>query len=82
MPVFLGIDIGTSGTKTLAMRDDGVILASATVEYPLSSPRPGWSEQEPSHWWKAVVESVRKVMKSGTISGEGLAARIKYMPCA
>ena len=67
MPVFLGIDIGTSGTKTLAMRDDGVILASATVEYPLSSPRPGWSEQEPSHWWKAVVESVRKVMKSAKL---------------
>ena len=47
MAVFLGIDIGTSGTKTLAMREDGVILASATVEYPLYSPKPGWSEQQP-----------------------------------
>ena len=42
MGVYLGIDIGTSGTKTLAIRDTGRILASATVEYPLSSPRPGW----------------------------------------
>ena len=47
MAVFLGIDIGTSGTKTIAMREDGVILASATAEYPLMSPRPGWSEQNP-----------------------------------
>ena len=47
MSVFLGIDVGTSGTKTLAVREDGEILASATVEYPLSSPQPGWSEQDP-----------------------------------
>lgn len=45
MPVYLGIDIGTSGTKTLAMNEDGQILASAMEEYPLSSPKPGWSEQ-------------------------------------
>jgi len=44
MSIFLGIDVGTSGTKTLAMREDGKILATATVEYPLSSPHPGWSE--------------------------------------
>ena len=44
MTVFLGIGIGTSGTKTLAMHEDGRILASATVEYPLYSPEPGWSE--------------------------------------
>ena len=51
MAVFLGIDIGTSGTKTLAMNEDGAILATTTVEYPLSSPKPGWSEQEPLDWW-------------------------------
>lgn len=67
MKVFLGIDIGTSGTKTLAMREDGRILASATEEYPLSSPRPGWSEQEPDHWWKATVKSVRRVLKAGKV---------------
>jgi xylulokinase len=50
MSVFLGIDVGTSGTKTLAIRGDGKILASATVEYPLSTPKPGWSEQDPEHW--------------------------------
>ena len=41
MSIYLGIDIGTSGTKTLAIRENGRIVASATFEYPLSSPRPG-----------------------------------------
>jgi xylulokinase len=47
MSIYLGIDIGTSGTKTLAMREDGRILASATETYGLSTPKPGWSEQNP-----------------------------------
>lgn len=68
MSVFLGIDVGTSGTKTLAIREDGQILASATREYPLSSPHPGWSEQNPEDWWTAVVESVRAVLSQGNIA--------------
>lgn len=67
MAVFLGVDIGTSGTKTLAMQEDGTILSSATVEYPLYSPRPGWSEQNPEDWWQATIKSVRKVLKAGKI---------------
>lgn len=67
MAVYLGIDIGTSGTKTLAIRADGRILASATIEYPLSSPQPGWSEQDPADWWQATIKSVRKVLKDGQI---------------
>ena len=67
MSVYLGIDIGTSGTKTLAMRHDGKILASATEEYPLSSPKPGWSEQDPEHWWQATIKSVKRVLKAGKV---------------
>lgn len=67
MSIFLGIDIGTSGTKTLAMREDGQILATSTFEYPLDCPRPGWSEQDPSHWWEAAVKGVRAVLKAGKI---------------
>lgn len=73
MAVFLGIDVGTSGTKTIAMREDGDILASATSEYPLSSPKPGWSEQEPEDWWKATVESVGKVLKNGKVKAADVA---------
>jgi xylulokinase len=81
MAVFLGIDIGTSGTKTLAMREDGQILASATVEYPLYNPKPGWSEQDPSDWWNASVSSVKQVMKvaklkAADISGIGLSGQM------
>lgn len=67
MAVYLGIDIGTSGTKTLAISEDGQILASATEEYPLYSPKPGWSEQDPNDWWKASVKSVQRVLKAGKI---------------
>ncbi|MBX3444146.1 MAG: xylulokinase [Planctomyces sp.] len=67
MSVFLGIDIGTSGTKTLAVREDGEIIASAVAEYPLYTPRPGWSEQQPDDWWLATVSSVQHVLKSGRI---------------
>ena len=81
MPVYLGVDIGTSGTKTLAMQEDGRILASATVEYPLSNPKPGWSEQSPADWWQAVIDSVRKVMRAGKlkpadIGGIGLSGQM------
>ncbi|MEZ6045313.1 MAG: xylulokinase [Planctomycetaceae bacterium] len=70
MAVYLGIDIGTSGTKTLAMEEGGKILASATVEYPLYSPKPGWSEQDPEDWWQATIKSVKQVLKQGKIKKE------------
>ena len=47
MSVTLGIDVGTSGTKTLAIDETGAVLASASAEYPCDHPRPGWSEQGP-----------------------------------
>ncbi len=67
MGIYLGIDVGTSGTKSLAMRESGEIVASATAEYPLSSPKPGWSEQQPADWWQGVVRSVKQVLKMGKI---------------
>ncbi|MFM8583126.1 MAG: FGGY family carbohydrate kinase, partial [Planctomycetaceae bacterium] len=81
MSVYLGIDIGTSGTKTLAMRRDGAILASATAEYPLLNPRPGWSEQDPEEWWQATIKTVRQVVKQarlapGDVSGIGLSGQM------
>ena len=45
MPYLVGIDIGTSGTKTILIDETGDVLARATLEYPLYSPRPLWSEQ-------------------------------------
>jgi xylulokinase len=63
MAIHLGIDIGTSATKTLAIDDSGRILADATSdEYPLYHPRPSWSEQNPEDWWQATQATVRAVM--------------------
>ncbi len=73
MSVTLGIDIGTSGTKTLAIDERGTILASATAEYPCDHPRPGWSEQHPRLWWDATVETVNRVLAAGKIRPEDVA---------
>jgi xylulokinase len=71
MPL-LGIDIGTSGTKTLLIGEDGAVLASATAEYPLSTPRPGWAEQEPRHWWEATQSTVREVLQKAGVGGDAV----------
>lgn len=63
MGVYLGIDIGTSGTKTLVVNAEGTILASTSATYPCHHPRPLWSEQDPDDWWKATVKTVRQAMK-------------------
>ncbi|HEX4414396.1 MAG TPA: xylulokinase [Lacipirellulaceae bacterium] len=67
MSVYLGIDIGTSGTKTLAMNAKGKILAHASAEYPCYHPKPMWSEQDPEDWWQAVVKTVRAVVKQAKL---------------
>ena len=59
----LGIDLGTSGCKTVLVARDGRILATATAAYALSTPKPLWSEQDPHDWWKGVVASVQAVVK-------------------
>src|SRR4051812_10229772 len=79
--VTLGIDIGTSGTKTLAIDERGTILASASAEYPCSHPRPGWSEQDPALWWDATVETLRAVLATGKfaprdVAGIGLSGQM------
>jgi xylulokinase len=49
----IGLDVGTSGVKGIAISEDGELLASASKAYPLSTPHPGWAEQEPEDWWRA-----------------------------
>ncbi|MDR0336811.1 MAG: xylulokinase, partial [Planctomycetaceae bacterium] len=64
---FLGIDIGTSGTKTLAIDANGKILASDIQEYPCYTPKPLWSEQNPDDWWNATVKTVRNVLRKARL---------------
>ena len=53
MTVLVGLDVGTTGVKALALSPEGEVVARAERGYPLSTPRPGWSEQDPEDWWKA-----------------------------
>jgi xylulokinase len=81
MPHLLGIDIGTSGTKTLLCDERGKVLATAMAEHPISSPKPGWSEQNPLDWWKATVAATRTVrkragLKPADIAGIGLSGQM------
>ncbi len=63
MAYLLGIDIGTSGTKTLICDEKGTVLATALAEHPISSPKPGWSEQNPQDWWKSTMAATKAVLK-------------------
>ena len=61
MSIVLGLDVGTSGTKAIAMDETGRLMASALVEYPLHSPKPGWAEQDPADWKKAAFEALAQL---------------------
>jgi xylulokinase len=60
--LFLGIDLGTSGTKAVLVDERGRAIASATAEHPISTPHPGWSEQAPEDWWRSTIAAVRAVL--------------------
>ena len=53
MTALVGIDVGTSGVKAIALSPTGEILARAEREYPLATPQPGWAEQDPHDWVRA-----------------------------
>ena len=55
---YIGIDLGTSAVKLLLVDERGAILREVTKEYPLSFPQPGWAEQDPEDWWKAVQRGI------------------------
>ncbi len=61
MAVLLGLDIGTTGARALAVDESGRVVAEATESYPLLSPRPGWTEQHPSDWWNAAKAALSAV---------------------
>ncbi|MBE0601833.1 MAG: xylulokinase [Firmicutes bacterium] len=70
----LGIDLGTSGTKTVLFHRDGSVVASSTVEYPLSQPENGWAEQEPQDWWNAAVQTISAVLRKSAVNPADIAA--------
>jgi len=60
---YIGIDLGTSAVKLLLVAEDGQICNSVTKEYPMEFPQPGWSQQNPQDWRKAVLEGIPQLLE-------------------
>ena len=60
--LYIGIDLGTSACKFLLVDGDGRVQNTVTKEYPLAFPHPGWSEQDPAHWWQACLTGVPELL--------------------
>ncbi len=73
-PLLLGIDVGTTGAKAVLLDSAGQVAAVATTEYPLLTPRPGWTEQDPTTWWEAAVISIRRVLNEVRVRERHIAA--------
>ena len=67
MGFYIGIDIGTSGTKSLLIDEEGKMLAESVAEYGVSMPKPMWTEQNPEDWWQATIKTVRGVLKASKV---------------
>ena len=81
MRYVIGIDVGTSGTKTVLFDELGKVIASATVEYPMYQPQNGYAEQDPADWYNAAISTIKTVItKSGVstkdIVGIGLSGQM------
>ena len=76
---YIGIDLGTSSTKMLLLDEQGVIHASVSHDYPLEFPQPGWSQQDPADWWKAVQKGMPELLKNidaSLVAGIGVAGQM------
>jgi xylulokinase len=79
---FLGIDVGTGGTRAVLINSEGQVTASVTAEHaPFSSPQTGWAEQQPHDWWRATTEAVRGILsmdgvRANEIGGVGLSGQM------
>jgi len=67
MAYLIGIDVGTTGTKTILLDETGKLLASDTEEYPLYTPYPKWAEQNPEDWWRGTVDSIKAVLSESKV---------------
>jgi xylulokinase len=75
MTDLVGLDVGTTGVKALRISPDGEIVARAEEGYPLSTPQPGWAEQDPEDWWRAAETALTGVGLDG-VAGIGLSGQM------
>lgn len=72
MNYLIGIDVGTSATKTVLFDENGTVVCSASAEYPLYQPQNGWAEQNPKDWKDAVLKTLRQTVDGSDVSGEDI----------
>ena len=75
MTVLVGLDVGTTGVKALTVSAEGDVLAQVEEAYPLSTPQPGWAEQDPEDWWRA-AESALEGLGVADLAGVGLTGQM------
>ena len=75
MAYLMGVDLGTSGTKTALFDETGRTVASCTADYPLDQPQNGWAEQDPEAWWQAACQTIREVLDHQPEIADGGGAR-------
>ena len=79
MKYIIGIDIGTSATKSVLFDPEGNVICQASKEYPLYQPQNGWAEQDPEDWWQATKETLTELLKAAPcaqIAGIGLSGQM------
>jgi len=81
MTVAIGLDVGTTGAQALAVDAEGRVVASGSSDYPLLTPRPQWTEQDPEAWWRAVREALaaaaaRVAERGDVVAGLGLTGQM------
>ena len=74
MTLLAGIDVGTTGVKAIAITPEGDVVGRAQRSYPLSTPRPGWSEQDPEDWWRASEVALAEL--GHEVAGIGLSGQM------
>ncbi len=72
MKYLLGIDIGTSSTKSLLLAENGEVIAIGQQAYDFDTPRPGWAEQDPDVWWNAAKTSIQQVLQASRIKASDI----------
>ncbi len=77
--MYIGVDLGTSAVKLLAMDSDGKILKTVSVEYPISFPKSGWSEQNPEDWYDGAKKGIKLLLDGvddKTVEGIGIGGQM------
>jgi xylulokinase len=72
--VAIGVDVGTTGARAVAVDEHGAVVSATTSEYPLLTPRPQWTEQDPAEWWRATREALAEVANACRAEGKEIVA--------